>query len=59
MVISLVLIVGMNKNGENKKLLDAAGKYNMVQFGGAQAEWSEQAAKAEQYLLELQRSLSC
>lgn len=45
---------GMNKNGEDKKLLDAAGKYNMVQYGGAQAEWSEQAAKAEQYLLELQ-----
>lgn len=52
-------IVGVNwsaidKIGEDKKLYDAAGKYNMVEFGGAQANWSEQAAKAEQYLIDSQ-----
>jgi major membrane immunogen (membrane-anchored lipoprotein) len=52
-------IVGVNwsaidKIGEDKKLYDAAGKYNMVEFGGAQANWSEQAAKAEQYLIDTQ-----
>ena len=45
---------GVNKMGEDKKLYDAAGKYNMVEFGGAQADWSVQAAKAEQYLLDVQ-----
>ncbi len=44
----------VNKMGQDKKQYDAAGKYNMVQFGGAQAEWSEQATKAEQYLISLQ-----
>ena len=44
----------INKVGEDKKLYDAAGKYNMVKFAGAQAEWSEQAAKAEQYLMDSQ-----
>lgn len=44
----------INKTGDDKKLYDAAGKYNMVKFGGAQAEWSVQAAKAEQYLMDLQ-----
>ncbi|MBK5201179.1 MAG: FMN-binding protein, partial [Spirochaetaceae bacterium] len=52
-------IVGANWSaidtmGEDKKLFDAAGKYNMVKFGGAQAEWSEQATKAEQYLIDIQ-----
>jgi major membrane immunogen (membrane-anchored lipoprotein) len=52
-------IVGANwsaidRMGDDKKLYDAAGKYNMVAYGGAQAEWSEQAAKAEQYLIDVQ-----
>ncbi len=44
----------INRLGQDKKLYDAAGKYNMVKFGGAQAEWSEQATKAEQYLISIQ-----
>jgi len=40
--------------GPSKKAVDKAGKYNMKKFGGAQAEWSEQAAKAEQYLISIQ-----
>jgi major membrane immunogen (membrane-anchored lipoprotein) len=44
----------INKMGEDKKLYDAAGNYNMVKFAGAQAEWSEQAAQAEQHLIDLQ-----
>jgi major membrane immunogen (membrane-anchored lipoprotein) len=52
-------IVGANWSaidimGEDKKLYDAAGKYNMVKFAGAQSEWSVQAAKAEQYLIDIQ-----
>ncbi len=45
---------GINRTGDDKKLYDAAGKYNMVKFGGAQAEWSVQASRAEQYLMDLQ-----
>lgn len=44
----------INKNGEDKKAFDAAGKYNMVKFGKAQAEWSQQANKVEEYLLSVQ-----
>lgn len=44
----------INKMGQDKKAYDAAGKYNMVEYGGAQANWSDQAAKAEQYLIETQ-----
>ncbi len=44
----------INKMGQDKKAYDAAGKYNMVEFGGAQANWSEQAEKAEKYLMETQ-----
>jgi major membrane immunogen (membrane-anchored lipoprotein) len=40
--------------GVTKKVYDKAGKYNMVKFGGAQAEWSEQAELAEAYLIETQ-----
>jgi len=40
--------------GDNKKDYDKEGKYNMVAYGGAQAEWYEQAARAEAYLLETQ-----
>lgn len=46
---------GMNvAAGFDKKTIDKAGKYNMVKFGGAQAEWSQQAEKAEAYLIEVQ-----
>jgi major membrane immunogen (membrane-anchored lipoprotein) len=44
----------VNRTGDDKKPYDKAGNYNMVKFGGAQAEWYEQAAKAEAYLLETQ-----
>lgn len=44
----------VNKAGDDKKPYDKAGNYKLVQFGGAQAEWYEQAAKAEAYLLETQ-----
>jgi major membrane immunogen (membrane-anchored lipoprotein) len=40
--------------GADKKTVDLAGKYNMVRFGGAQAEWIEQAAKVEAHLLSTQ-----
>ena len=46
---------GVNiSGGADKKAYDKAGKYNMVKFGKAQAEWSVQAEKAEQHLLALQ-----
>ncbi|MNJ51603.1 hypothetical protein D3C77_469130 [compost metagenome] len=45
---------GVNEAGEDKKLNSIDGKYGMVEKGGAQAEWHEQAAIAEQYLLEKQ-----
>jgi len=38
----------------DKKSYDKAGKYNMVKFGKAQAEWSQQAEKVEQYLVKTQ-----
>ncbi|MDC7238284.1 MAG: hypothetical protein PQJ45_10985 [Sphaerochaetaceae bacterium] len=44
----------INKMGQDKKAYDAAGKYNMVEFGGAQANWSTQAERAEKYLMETQ-----
>jgi major membrane immunogen (membrane-anchored lipoprotein) len=40
--------------GASKKSVDKAGRYNMVRFGGAQAEWYEQAERTEAYLLETQ-----
>lgn len=48
----------VNRDGHDKKLYDAAGKYNMVAYGGAQAEWSEQAARAEEYLMKVQDPLA-
>ncbi|MCF7944067.1 MAG: hypothetical protein K9L75_00850 [Spirochaetia bacterium] len=42
------------EGGLDKKTTDKMGMYNMVAFGGAQAEWYEQAEKAEQFLLENQ-----
>lgn len=44
----------LNENGDDKKVYDAEGKYKMVEYGGAQAEWSEQAAKVEQHLIDTQ-----
>lgn len=46
---------GANKNaGYDKKTTSASGAYGMVAFGKAQAEWHEQAAAAEAYLLKTQ-----
>ncbi|KUO64068.1 MAG: hypothetical protein APF84_08130 [Gracilibacter sp. BRH_c7a] len=46
---------GANKaGGSDKDTLSASGKYGLVAKGGAQAEWHEQAAKAEAYLVETQ-----
>ncbi|AZK44916.1 FMN-binding protein [Paenibacillus lentus] len=45
---------GVNEAGEDKRQNSIDGKYAMVANGGAQAEWHEQAAKAEQYLIEKQ-----
>ena len=38
----------------DKKAYDKAGKYNMKKFGKSQAEWWEQAAKVEAYLVSSQ-----
>ncbi|NDL66562.1 FMN-binding protein [Anaerotalea alkaliphila] len=46
---------GINKNGgPTKKEVSAAGNYPMVERGGAIAEYHEQAALAEAYLVETQ-----
>ncbi|HKM06017.1 MAG TPA: hypothetical protein VJ869_03415 [Sphaerochaeta sp.] len=46
---------GVNvSGGADKKTFDKAGKYNMVKFGKAQAEWSVQAERAEKYLITTQ-----
>ncbi|MFZ5945466.1 MAG: hypothetical protein ACOYVD_15290 [Bacillota bacterium] len=46
---------GTHKDGgDDKDTLSAKGEYNMVAKGGAQAEWHEQAAKVEAFLLEKQ-----
>ncbi len=53
-------ITGVNWNalhkdgGLDKKTLSEEGKYGMKAKGNAQAEWHEQAAKLEQFLLEQQ-----
>jgi len=44
---------GVNAKGEDKKQNSIDGKYGM-KAGGAQSEWHEQAALAEQYLLDKQ-----
>ncbi|MCM3701333.1 FMN-binding protein [Paenibacillus macerans] len=44
---------GVNDKGEDKKQNSIDGKYGM-KAGGAQAEWHEEAAKAEAYLVEKQ-----
>ena len=46
---------GANKNGGvDKKTASKEGKYPMVEKGGAQSEWHEQAMAAEAYLIENQ-----
>ena len=46
---------GANVNaGKDKKTTSADGEYNMVAYGKAQSEWHEQAALAEQYLIDNQ-----
>ncbi|MCT2536475.1 FMN-binding protein [Aquibacillus koreensis] len=46
---------GANINGgDDKKTSSTNGDYGMVEKGGAQAEWHEQAEKAEAHLLEIQ-----
>ncbi|RKQ30404.1 FMN-binding protein [Oceanobacillus halophilus] len=40
--------------GDDKDTVSANGEYGMVENGGAQAEWHEQAELAEAYLLEVQ-----
>lgn len=45
---------GVNRSGDDKKAFDKAGNYNMVKFGKAQDEWSVQAARAENFLVEKQ-----
>lgn len=42
------------KAGDLKKKVSEDGKYGLVEKGGAQAEWHEQAVKAEAYLIEKQ-----
>jgi len=46
---------GVHKNaGADKKTQSKEGKYGMKEQGKAQAEWHEQAQKAEAYLIEKQ-----
>ncbi len=44
----------LSDEGEDKVEYDKAGNYGMVAFGGAQADWNVQAAKAEDYLIATQ-----
>ncbi|UQZ34641.1 FMN-binding protein [Paenibacillus sp. PK3_47] len=44
----------VNNAGDLKKKVSEDGKYGLVEKGGAQAEWHEQAAAAEAYLIEKQ-----
>ncbi|GFR36987.1 hypothetical protein PRECH8_02830 [Insulibacter thermoxylanivorax] len=46
---------GIHKDGgDDKDTVSKNGEYGMVEKGGAQAEWHEQAYLAEQYLIETQ-----
>ena len=45
---------GVNRAGDDKKAFDKAGNYNMVKFGKAQDEWSVQAKRAEDFLVQKQ-----
>ncbi|MEC0370934.1 FMN-binding protein [Paenibacillus chibensis] len=44
---------GVNAKGEDKQTVSKEGKYGM-KAGGAQAEWHEEAIKAQDYLIEKQ-----
>ncbi len=46
----------LNTNNDDKKAYDKAGKYNMVKFGNAKAEWYEQASDVESYLVKEQKA---
>ncbi|MDO3411440.1 FMN-binding protein [Saccharibacillus sp. CPCC 101409] len=52
--IAAVNFSGVNKDGDDKKAYSKDGKYGMKEKGGAQAEWHEEAQKAEQYVIEKQ-----
>ncbi len=47
---------GLNSKNEEKKAYDKAGRYNMVKYGNAKAEWYQQAKDVEQYLVKNQKS---
>jgi major membrane immunogen (membrane-anchored lipoprotein) len=44
----------LDKDGKDKDTLSKNGEYGMKEKAGAQAEWHEQAQKAEQFLIEKQ-----
>ena len=46
----------LNSNNDDKKAYDKAGKYNMVKFGNARAEWYQQANDVESFLIKAQKS---
>ena len=46
---------GLNNKNEEKKAYDRAGRYNMVKYGNARAEWYQQAGDVESYLVKNQR----
>ena len=49
---------GVHKDGGDDKITQSSsGKYGMVAYGNAQAEWHEQALLAEQHLLKIQDPL--
>ncbi|KUO53317.1 MAG: FMN-binding protein [Desulfitibacter sp. BRH_c19] len=45
---------GLHTDGSDKDTMSIEGEYPMVENGGAQAPWHEQAEKAAAYLLEIQ-----
>lgn len=53
-IVDVVWNAVSNQLGIDKLTAVSAGKYPMVQAGGAQAEWDEQAKKAQDYLIEVQ-----
>jgi len=46
----------LNTNNDDKKAWDKEGKYNMVKFAGARAEWYQQANDIESFLVKTQTS---
>ncbi|MFS0727692.1 FMN-binding protein [Paenibacillus sp. 1P07SE] len=50
---------GLHRDGGlDKRTASASGAYGMVAHGGAAAEWHEQAAKAEQFVIQQQNAQS-